>query len=123
MTSIGMIPIPYDINGPREWIRTNRSLIASIGFSLRLIERMRGIIHFNVIAKPGLIRQGDSICDVVCGHGTVEINSAISGIFLGFNPRLLADPSLIESLPTEETWVYQIKSTKRSEHIMFTFPL
>lgn len=92
------------------WLKKDEAGTWRVGFT-RFAKRMLGdIVEFDFDQPADSpVRLGQVIGWVEAFKAVADLHCAAEGVFLGANPKLAADPSLIDSDPHGAGWLYAVR--------------
>ncbi len=86
------------------------------------LQHITGHISSLIMKKPGdQVKKGDPILTIVQKGKRLTISSPASGIIIAENTNLLSDPSLINTSPYEDGWIYRIEPSNWIRENQFLF--
>jgi glycine cleavage system H protein len=104
------LPVEYRYTASHCWLRESKPGIWQVGFT-KFATRMLGeMVEFEFKVEPGtMINVGQVVGWTEGFKAMSDIYSVASGEFLGPNPALAANITLIDHKPYGEGWLYQVR--------------
>lgn len=96
-----------------EWLRVDGD-VATVGITAHAAEELGEIVFFEVTAQ-GAIKQGDSAAVVESVKAASDIYAPVDGEVVESNPALADDPSLINSAPEADGWMFTMRLADASQ--------
>jgi glycine cleavage system H protein len=111
------LPIQYRYTASHYWLRETEPGTWQVGFT-KFATRMLGeMVEFDFKIAPGARIQAGQVVGWTEGFKAMsDIYSAASGEFLGPNPALAENITLIDSKPYDEGWLYQVRGVPDPAH-------
>ena len=97
-----------------EYIRLEAET-ATIGISVYAQEQLGDIVYVELPQIGTDINKGDEIAVIESVKAASELYAPVSGTIIEINEKLDADPSLVNSDPEGEGWIFKIKLSNPSE--------
>lgn len=86
--------------------RRSRLRVGVDDFAAKVLPRVKDAI---LPHQGNAIRQGHVFCWIVCGSNTLPIVAPMSGMVVAANPKLSAQPKLINTDPLGEGWLISVE--------------
>lgn len=111
------LPVQYRYTPSHYWLRETESGIWRIGFT-KFATRMLGeTVEFDFRVGPGARIEVGQVVGWTEGFKAMsDIYSAASGEFLGANPALAENITLIDTKPYGDGWLYAVRGTPDPAH-------
>ena len=104
------LPLAFRYTASHYWLRESEPGVWQVGFT-KFATRMLGeMVEFDFQVQPGTWIEIGQVVGWTEGFKAMsDIYSAASGEFLGANPALAANITLIDNEPYGEGWLYQVR--------------
>jgi glycine cleavage system H protein len=104
------LPMAYRYTASHYWLRESEPGVWQVGFT-KFATRMLGeMVEFDFQVEPGTRIEIGQVLGWTEGFKAMsDIYSAASGEFLGANPALAANITLIDNEPYGKGWLYQVR--------------
>jgi glycine cleavage system H protein len=111
------LPVQYRYTASHYWLRERESGIWQIGFT-KFATRMLGeMVEFDFKVTSGVRIEVGQVVGWTEGFKAMsDIYSAASGEFLGPNPALSENITLIDTQPYGDGWLYTVRGTPDPSH-------
>lgn len=94
------------------WLKEELPGVWRVGFTKFATRMLGDIVECRFDAQPDEpIAPGDVIGYIEAFKAVSDLYSIVDGIFLGMNPSLLEDYSLVSSFPYDKGWMYEANGT------------
>lgn len=94
------------------WLQEESPGVWKIGFTKFATRMLGDIVECQFDIAPNVkIQTGDVIGNIEAFKAISDIYSIVDGVYLGINPALTEDYSLISSFPYDRGWMYEAKGT------------
>ena len=97
-----------------QWIETG-TLTPKVGITPHAQETLGDIVFIQLPTIGQSIEQFAQICVVESVKAAADVFSPASGVVCAVNETLTSDPSLLNSDPLGEGWIYQLQLKSESE--------
>lgn len=97
-----------------EYIRLEAET-ATIGISIYAQEQLGDIVYVELPQIGADINKGDEVAIIESVKAASELYAPVSGTIIEINEKLDADPSLVNSDPEGEGWIFKIKLSNPNE--------
>jgi len=91
-----------------EWIRLDGE-IATVGITPYAQEKLGELVYVELPSVGAKLDQGGVAATVESVKAASEVYAPASGEVVAVNERLAREPSLVNSAPTGEGWLFQMK--------------
>lgn len=88
-----------------EWIRIEGKK-AVVGITQHAQKEIGSIVFVNLPEKGAIFKKGDEAFVVESTKAASDIPAPIAGVVSDVNESLMTDPTLLNSAPEDEGWVY-----------------
>jgi glycine cleavage system H protein len=104
------LPLEYRYTPSHYWLREREPGLWQVGFT-KFATRMLGeMVEFDFKVQPGAVVEPGQVIGWTEGFKAMsDIYSAAAGEFLGTNPRLSGQITLIDHDPYGEGWLYSVR--------------
>lgn len=102
----------YTKNG--EWIRRDGELWR-VGLSTSAVEELGDVTFVEAPTKGRVVEAGEAACAVEAVKAAADFYSPVKGRIAVINPRLAAEPQLLNQSPEEEGWILALDSVNEDE--------
>ncbi len=110
------IPEELRYNSTHEWVRLEDKDIAVIGLTEYAAEYL-GEVSFVQIPDADIhIHANDEVCSLEAAKANLEVASPLSGQIIAVNEELWESPSLINTDPYGDGWLFKIKIQDLQEY-------
>ena len=111
------LPVPYRYTASHYWLRESEPGIWQVGFT-KFATRMLGeMVEFEFKVERGARVEVGQVVGWTEGFKAMsDIYSAAYGEFLGPNPAVAENITLIDSKPYDEGWLYQVRGFPDPAH-------
>lgn len=101
--------VPEDLRytSDHEWIKVNGKE-ATIGITDHAQEEMTDVVFVELPSKGAAVGSGDAIAVVESVKTASDIYAPINGTVSDINTEVENDPSVINSSPYEEGWIFKL---------------
>jgi glycine cleavage system H protein len=102
--------VPTDLRyaSSHEWIRLDGEIV-TVGISDHAQEELTDVVFVELPPLGRIIDAGDPIAVVESVKAASDIYAPISGEVIAVNMAVESDPSLVNSDPYGEGWIFQLK--------------
>lgn len=97
-----------------EWIEVEKNE-GSVGISTHAQEELGEIVYVELPGVGVEVKRGDEVAVLESTKAASDIYSPVSGTIIAVNEKVKEDPSLLNSAPEKEGWLYKIALSKHSE--------
>jgi glycine cleavage system H protein len=97
-----------------EWLKEEGEII-TVGITDYAQDKLGDIVYVEEAQAQNKIRKGDKITTIESVKAASDINAPISGEVVEVNKKVLNNPSIINSDPYEEGWLFKIKIDNKEE--------
>jgi len=97
-----------------EWVRA-RGDTATIGITPHAVEQLGDLVFAEANAVGSTVSAGAQAATVESVKAASEVYSPVSGEIVEANPAIAADPSLVNSDPTGEGWLFKLRLSNPAE--------
>lgn len=97
-----------------EWVRIEGDL-AVVGITDYAQEQLGDLVHIELPDIDREVERGEDAAVIESVKAAGDVKSPVSGIVVEVNEALEDDPSLINSDPTGDGWVYKLTLSDASE--------
>ncbi|NUQ65198.1 MAG: glycine cleavage system protein H [Pirellulales bacterium] len=113
------------------WVQPDGA-VCRVGFSAYAVKLLGDVHHLAWSAAPGrAVRSGDPMGFIEGSKATSDLYCPMDGEVAEFNPRVLADPSLINSNLYDDAWLFSLadargpllSSEQYLDHLEASWPL
>jgi glycine cleavage system H protein len=112
------LPIEYRYTASHYWLRETEPGMWQVGFTKFAIRMLGEMVEFDFKVEPGARIEVGQVVGWTEGFKAMsDIYSAVSGEFIGPNPALARNITLIDNKPYDEGWLYQVRGTPDPAHI------
>lgn len=111
------LPVEYRYTASHYWLRETEPGTWQVGFT-KFATRMLGeMVEFDFKVEPGTRIDVGQVVGWTEGFKAMsDIYNAVSGEFIGANPTLAKNITLIDSKPYDEGWLYQVRGVPDPSH-------
>ena len=109
------IPSHLRYSDAHEWVSGEENGHARIGISDHAQQALGDLVYVELPAVGDEISQGDSCAVVESVKAASDIFAPVSGKVIAINEDLDADPSIINSDPYGDGWLFEMELTDDSE--------
>lgn len=109
------IPTELRYASTHEWVRLEGDL-ATVGISDHAQAELTDIVYVELPEVGAEVALGDSCAVVESVKTATDVYAPLSGQIVAVNDAVAKDPSLINSDPYGEGWLFQIKPSDLSEY-------
>ncbi|MFI7451690.1 glycine cleavage system protein GcvH [Nonomuraea sp. NPDC049714] len=116
-----MSNIPEDLSYTKEheWVAgLEDGLIATIGITAFAAEALGDVVYVQLPEVGSTIEAGDSIGEVESTKSVSEIFTPVGGEVVEVNQTLVEDPSLANSDPYGEGWMFRVRVEGNAEDLL-----
>ncbi|MGN9782305.1 glycine cleavage system protein GcvH [Nonomuraea sp. ZG12] len=116
-----MSNIPEDLSYTKEheWVAgLEDGLIATIGITAFAAEALGDVVYVQLPEVGSTIEPGDSIGEVESTKSVSEIFTPVGGEVVEVNQSLVDDPSLANSDPYGEGWMFRVRVEGNAEDLL-----
>lgn len=108
--------IPSDLRyaSSHEWVRLEGD-IATVGISDHAQEELTDVVFVELPTVGRTVDAGDPTAVVESVKAASDIYAPLAGEVVEVNPEVEADPSLVNSEPYSNGWIFKLK-VKNTEH-------
>jgi len=106
---MSFIPRELGYSTTNEWVRMEANNIAVVGITDYAQRNLGEIIYIELPDVEGVVYAGDDICEVEAAHSEAEIYSPLSGTIIAINEDLAEAPTLVNTDPYGDGWLFKIK--------------
>jgi glycine cleavage system H protein len=111
-----MTKVPADLKYAKthEWIRCAEN-IATVGISDHAQHELTDVVFVELPAPGRVIKAGEACAVVESVKTASDIYSPVSGKVTEVNPKVVANPALVNSDPYGEGWFYKLELSAPAE--------
>lgn len=102
------IPEHLHYNSSHEWIRLDGN-IATVGITDHAQAELTDVVFVEVPIAGRIVDMGDPIAVVESVKAASDIYAPLSGEVVESNPAVEADPSLVNTDPYGNGWIFRLK--------------
>lgn len=102
------IPADLRYNPSHEWVRLEGDL-ATVGITDHAQEELTDVVFVELPAVGRAVDAGDPTAVVESVKAASDIYSPVAGEIVEVNPAVEADPSLVNSAPYGQGWIFKIR--------------
>ncbi len=108
--------VPSDLKYAKshEWVRV-AGAVATIGITDHAQHELTDIVFVELPAAGRMFKAGDACAVVESVKTASDVYSPVSGEVVATNPKLAAQPGLVNEQPYAEGWLFQVKLSQPSE--------
>ncbi len=108
--------VPSDLKYAKshEWVRV-AGAVATIGITDHAQHELTDIVFVELPAAGRMLKAGDACAVVESVKTASDVYSPVSGEVVATNPKLAAQPGLVNEQPYAEGWLFQVKLSQPSE--------
>lgn len=111
------LPVRYRYSASHYWLRETDSGIWQIGFTKFATRMLGDLVEFDFKVSPGAQIDVGQVLGWTEGFKAMsDIYSAASGEFLGPNPALAENITLMDNAPYGDGWLYSVRGTPDPAH-------
>ena len=92
-----------------EWVRDDGDGVVTVGISDFAQEKMTELVYIELPEADREIEAGDELAVVESVKSASDIYSPVSGTVIEANTALEDDPTLVNSAPYSDGWMFQIR--------------
>ncbi len=92
-----------------EWVRDDGDGVVTVGISDFAQEKMTELVYVELPEADREIEAGDELAVVESVKSASDIYSPVSGTVIEANTALEDDPTLVNSAPYSDGWMFQIR--------------
>ena len=92
-----------------EWVRDDGDGVVTVGISDFAQEKMAELVYVELPEADREIETGDELAVVESVKSASDIYAPVSGTVIEANAALEDDPTLVNSVPYSDGWMFQIR--------------
>lgn len=92
-----------------EWVRDDGDGVVTVGISDFAQEKMTELVYIELPEADREIEAGDELAVVESVKSASDIYAPVSGTLIEANAALEDDPTLVNSAPYSDGWMFQIR--------------
>jgi glycine cleavage system H protein len=108
------IPADLRYNPSHEWVRLDGDL-ATVGITDHAQEELTDVVFVELPAVGRSVDAGDPTAVVESVKAASDIYSPLAGEIVEVNPDVEADPSLVNTDPYGNGWIFKVRAKNPSE--------
>lgn len=106
------LPVNCRYTASHLWMRETEASLWQVGFTRFAVRTLGDIVEHGFQAKPGdIVKVGQVIGWVEGFKALSDLPCVIAGAFVGGNPAIEQDVTLMDSDPHGEGWLYCVRGT------------
>ena len=109
-----MVPENLKYTKEHEWIRVEGN-VGAVGITDHAQEALGDVVFVELPVAGKRVAQGEEACSVESSKAASSIYAPASGTVKQVNEDLTADPSLVNSDPYGQGWIYKIELSNPAE--------
>jgi len=92
-----------------EWVRDDGDGMVTIGITDFAQERMTELVYVELPDADREVQAGDELAVVESVKSASDIYAPIGGLVTGANLALIVDPTLVNTAPYDDGWLFRIR--------------
>lgn len=106
------LPVGRRYTASHFWLFEEETGVWRVGFTKFAIRMMGDLVEYGFAVAPGdAVEVGQPIGSVEGLKAVTDLYCIVSGKFLGGNPELGRDITLVDSSPYDRGWIYRVQGT------------
>ncbi|MCB0394592.1 MAG: glycine cleavage system protein H [Bdellovibrionales bacterium] len=89
--------------------------VLTVGLTEECVSEISGIDSIDLPSENDSVESSEVIGSLESGDGSINLYSPVTGKIIEINEAIIDDPSIIESDPTGEGWLYKIEADDGEE--------
>ncbi len=113
------IPSELSYTNEHEWVAgLDDGLTVTVGITAYAAEQLGDVVYVQVPEAGTNVEAGDAVGEVESTKSVSDIYSPVSGEIVEINPAVVDDPSLVNSDPYGEGWLFRIRIETEAEDLL-----
>lgn len=98
-----------------EWVRTEESGLMCVGISNHAQKELGEVVFVKLPEVGTEVKAGEEVAVLESTKAAADIYTPVSGVIVYVNSALKDTPSLINTSPEQEGWLFQVQATNLTE--------
>jgi glycine cleavage system H protein len=116
---VSSIPSELSYTKEHEWVAgLDDGLTVTVGITAYAAEQLGDVVYVQVPEAGANVEAGDAVGEVESTKSVSDIYSPVSGEIVEINPAVVDDPSLVNSDPYGEGWLFRVRVETEAEDLL-----
>lgn len=102
----------YTKNG--EWV-SRQGTVWRVGLTVSSVEELGDVTFVELPVVGRLVSAGEAVCTLEAVKAAADYYAPVGGRIDGVNPRLAAEPQLLNASPEDEGWLFSLTEVSSEE--------
>lgn len=113
------IPEELGYSKEHEWVAgLDDGRVVTIGITAYATEQLGDVVYVQLPEVGATVQAGDAVGEVESVKSVSDVYCPVSGEVVEINQAVVDDPSLINSDPYGEGWLFKVRTTGEAEELL-----
>ncbi|MEV5408383.1 glycine cleavage system protein GcvH [Thermopolyspora sp. NPDC052614] len=113
------IPEELGYSKEHEWVAgLDESSVVTVGITAYAAEQLGDVVYVQIPEAGSTVEAGDAVGEIESTKSVSDVYSPVAGEVVEINQAVVDDPSLVNSDPYGEGWLFRVRVSGEAEDLL-----